>query len=94
MAALIAPWCQAKRPLVPPLPYRCLGVSTCIFTCRIKLTRSIMALPGCFLFGVIPAFHAQVMHLFTDRITYTVSFKPAAIIPGLASRRDAEKSLA
>lgn len=28
------------------------------------------------MYGVIPILHAQFMHLFTDRLVYTVSFKP------------------
>jgi hypothetical protein len=59
-----------------------------------------LAIPGCFFFGVVPAFHAQIMHIFTDRITYTVSFKPKAMLPAAAksmlrrsSNHDMEKCM-
>jgi hypothetical protein len=31
---------------------------------------------GGFVFGAIPAMHAEISHLFTDRLTYVVSLKP------------------
>ena len=56
-----------------------------------------LAIPGCFFFGVVPAFHAQLMHIFTDRITYTVSFKPKAMLPksilSKGNSREAEKCM-
>ncbi|WOO84690.1 uncharacterized protein LOC62_06G008207 [Vanrija pseudolonga] len=55
----------------------------------------VLALPGGILFGVIPAFHAQIMHLITIKLKYTVSFKPT--VKGLprpaTSARDVEKSI-
>lgn len=50
---------------------------------------SIVAFPAIFAFGVVPCFHAQIMHIFTNRLTYTVSFKPAvaARIPPTEERK-------
>ena len=34
------------------------------------------AMPAGVIFGIVPILHAQFMHLFTDRLVYSVSFKP------------------
>ena len=35
-----------------------------------------LGMPAGIVYGIIPILHAQFMHLFTDRLVYTVSFKP------------------
>jgi hypothetical protein len=48
------------------------------------------AMPAGIVYGIIPILHAQFMHLFTDRLVYTVSFKPK----GKDNRpRDVEKAI-
>lgn len=37
------------------------------------------AIPGGILFGIIPLYHAQFLHLFTNTLTYTVSLKAKKI---------------
>lgn len=39
---------------------------------------------GGFVFGAIPAMHAELSHLFTDRLTYVVSLKPQLTVKRLA----------
>jgi hypothetical protein len=47
-------------------------------------------MPAGIVYGIIPILHAQFMHLFTDRLVYTVSFKPK----GMEQRRaDPEKGV-
>jgi hypothetical protein len=47
-------------------------------------------MPAGIVYGIIPILHAQFMHLFTDRLVYTVSFKPK----GKDNRpRDVEKAI-
>ncbi|RXK36761.1 hypothetical protein M231_05996 [Tremella mesenterica] len=45
--------------------------------------------PAGIIFGVIPLLHAQTLHLFTNRLTYKVSFKPQS----KEERPDEEKAL-
>jgi hypothetical protein len=49
-----------------------------------------LALPAGIVYGIIPQIHAQFMHLFTNRLVYTVSFKPMS--KG-RPERDLEKAL-
>jgi hypothetical protein len=56
-----------------------------------ELKISYLALPAGIVYGIVPLLQAQFMQLFTDRIVYTVSFKPK----GRDNRRpqDIEKAI-
>lgn len=50
-----------------------------------------LAMPAGIVYGIIPQIHAQFMHLFTDRLVYTVSFKPKG--NDHRPQRDVEKAI-
>lgn len=50
------------------------------------------ALPAGVVYGIVPLLQAQFMQLFTDRIVYTVSFKPKGKEMGPRRERDLEKA--
>ena len=69
-----------------------LGVQSCDRSER-RAPRAMLdflAMPAGFAFGVVPILHAQFMHMFTDRLTYTVSSKPKG---NDHRRRDVEKGI-